>query len=254
MVALIGIAVAAVWVYVTLWFLLSLLLNRNDIADVAWGPGILVVALVGAWYAEFMGLSLLITILISIWALRLFVRIGMRNLHKSQDKRYLELARSWGKWFLFRSYLQVFLLQGFLMVLVAYPALHVAYFGGVVSPLLYVGLVVWFIGFFFESVGDYQLDQFLGDAGNKGKIMRYGLWRFTRHPNYFGEVTQWWGIFLMVCLVPFGWWALISPLTITWLILFVSGIPMTEKPFEGNPEFQEYKKKTSPFFPWIPKS
>lgn len=252
MVALISVAIAAVWVYVTAWFLVSLVLKRNDVADVAWGPGIFVVALIGGWFAGFSGLSLLLTVLIGVWALRLSLRIGMRNFRKSQDARYIALSESWGKWFLVRSYLQVFLLQGFLMLLVGYPALHVAFFGGEVGVLVYLGLAVWALGFFFEAVGDYQLDRFLGNPANKGKIMRYGLWKYTRHPNYFGEVTQWWGIFIMVCTVPFGWVALISPLTITWLILFVSGIPMTEKPFAENPEFQEYKKKTSPFFPWIP--
>lgn len=253
MVALVGIAIAAVWVYVTAVFILSLILKRNDIADVAWGPGIFIVALVGLWYSGGGTLSVLLTVLIGVWAARLFLRIGARNLRKKEDARYVELAHSWGKWFLPRSYLQVFFLQGALMLLVGYPALHVAFFGGELNVFIYIGMVVWSIGFFFEAVGDYQLDRFLGNPDNRGKIMQYGLWKYTRHPNYFGEVTQWWGIFCMVVTVPFGFVALISPLTITWLILFVSGIPMTEKPFADNPEFQEYKKKTHPFFPWVQK-
>ncbi|XKT74890.1 MAG: DUF1295 domain-containing protein [Patescibacteria group bacterium UBA2103] len=241
-----------VFVYVTIWFIVSLLLKRNDLADIAWGPGIFLVGLVGFFFSEG-GLSLLVTILMGIWALRLASRIAARNLKKKEDKRYIELAKTWGRWFLLRSYLQVFLLQGLLMIFVGYPALHIAAFGSEMSVLVYVGLGLWLVGFFFEAVGDYQLDQFLSKEENRGKIMRYGLWKYTRHPNYFGEVTQWWGIFLMVVSAPFGLVAFISPLMITYLILFVSGIPMLEKMFEGNPEFEEYKKRTSAFFPWFRK-
>ena len=248
--SLLGITVFVVAIYVTLWFFLSLILKRNDLADIAWGPGIFLVGLVGYFFSEG-GISLLLTILMGTWALRLALRIGLRNLKKKEDRRYKELAASWGRWFLLRSYLQVFLLQGLLMIFVGYPALHIASFGSEVSLFVYLGLAIWFIGFFFEAVGDYQLDQFLGNPQNKGKIMRYGLWKYTRHPNYFGEVTQWWGIFVMVVFSPLGLIAIVSPLMITYLILFVSGIPMLEKGFLGNPEFEEYKKRTSAFFPWF---
>lgn len=239
-----------VFVYVTLWFFLSRLLKRNDLADIAWGPGILLVGIVGYFFSQ-TELSLLLLVLMCVWGIRLGLRIGLRNLKKKEDARYIELSKSWGRWFSIRSYLQVFLLQGLLMLVVGYPALHIAMFGGEVSALVYVGIIVWCVGFFFEAVGDYQLDTFLKKSENKGRIMKYGLWKYTRHPNYFGEVTQWWGIFLMVVMSPLGLIALISPLMITFLILKVSGIPMTEKIFEGNIEFEEYKKKTSPFFPWF---
>jgi len=244
------VALVAVFAYVTFWFFLSRILRRNDLADIAWGPGILLVGIVGYIYSG-SELSLLVLGLMSVWGLRLGFRIGLRNLKKKEDARYIELAKSWGKWFLLRSYAQVFLLQGFLMVVVGYPALHLAMFGGDISTLAYVGVSIWALGFFFEAVGDYQLDAFLKNPENKGRIMKYGLWKYTRHPNYFGEVTQWWGIFLMIVSSSLGLVAIISPLMITFLILKVSGIPMTEKIFEGNVEFQEYKKKTSPFFPWF---
>jgi len=109
------------------------------------------------------------------------------------------------------------------------------------------------MGFYFEAVGDYQLRTFTKDPSNRGKIIRSGLWRFTRHPNYFGEVVLWWGILLIALSAPNGWVALIGPVTITFLLLQVSGIPMLEKKYEGNPEFEEYKKRTSAFFPLPPK-
>ena len=253
MITVLGAAIGVVFVYTTLGFVISRILKRNDIADIMWGPGILLVGIVGFLFSDGGVLSVLLLILMTIWGIRLGLRILLRNLKKKEDKRYVELASSWGRWFVLRTYLQVFLLQGLLMIVVGYPALHLAVFGGDVSPLVYVGFVVWLVGFLFEAIGDYQLDQFLGNKENKGRVMRYGLWKYTRHPNYFGEVTQWWGIFLVVVLVPWGFVAIISPLMITYLILYVSGIPMLEKAFDDNEEFQEYKKKTSPFFPWFVK-
>lgn len=164
------------------------------------------------------------------------------------------MAEKWGKWTLLIRYLQVFVLQGALMLVIGYPFIHASvYDTGGFGILALIGLFVWIAGFIFEAVGDHQLDEFLKKPENKGKIMKYGLWKYSRHPNYFGEVTMWWGIFIILLEVPFGVWAIISPLLITFLILKVSGIPMLEKMFEGNPEFEEYKKTTSAFFPWFPR-
>jgi steroid 5-alpha reductase family enzyme len=116
-----------------------------------------------------------------------------------------------------------------------------------------LGVTVWLAGFCFEAFGDWQLLQFIRTPANKGKLMTSGLWRYTRHPNYFGEVTLWWGIWLMALSVPGGWLTVVGPLTITTLILKVSGIPMLEKPYEDRADFQAYKRRTSAFFPLPPK-
>jgi len=146
------------------------------------------------------------------------------------------------------------MLQGALMVLIASsvifinlnPARGLTIFDA-------TGLAVWCVGFFFESAGDFQLFQFKKDPGNKGKVMRYGLWKYTRHPNYFGEATMWWGIFIMALSIKGGFVAVISPLAITFLLLKVSGIPMLEKKMAETQEgYTEYMKNTSPFFPWFP--
>lgn len=242
-----------IWGFVTVWFGVSLLLKRNDVADVAWGLGIVVVTITGLLLGERDATSILVTTLVIVWGLRLGIHIGMRNSKKGEDPRYAQWRRDWGKWFVVRSYAQVFLLQGVLMIVVGYPALHAAMYGTHLTLLAYLGVAVWAFGFFFESVGDYQLMRFISKPENKGKIMKYGLWRFTRHPNYFGEVTQWWGIFLIVAGLPYGLVSIISPIAITFLILKVSGIPMLEKQFEGNVEFEEYKKRTSAFFPFPPR-
>lgn len=247
---------AVIWIYVTVWFIISLILKRNDVADIAWGAGIVLVGLVGFLYQEPKTAAMqLAMLLVAVWGLRLSTRIFLKNKGKGEDSRYKAWRESWGKWFYLRSYGQVFLLQGALMIVIGYPLLHLGVFdtGGELGLLHILGAALWAVGFFFEAVGDYQLDRFLAKEENKGRIMKYGLWRYSRHPNYFGEVAQWWGIWLIVLSVPFGFWAIISPLAITFLILKVSGVPMLEKQFAGNPEFEEYKRTTSIFFPLPPK-
>jgi steroid 5-alpha reductase family enzyme len=117
-----------------------------------------------------------------------------------------------------------------------------------------LGVLLFALGFFFEAVSDWQLTVFKKGGANKGKIITHGLWRFSRHPNYFGEATLWWGIFLIGFGSPFGLYGVISPLAIAFLLLKVSGIPMLEVKYQGNPEFEAYKARTNAFFPWFPKS
>lgn len=242
--------------FVTFLFVISVFLKRNDIADVAWGTGIFLVALSSYLLNEDKStLNLAITILIGLWGFRLSLRILLRNLKKDEDFRYKKWREEWGRIFYLRSYLQVYLLQGFLMLVVGYVAIHANQYGekGELGYFFLAGLIVWIIGYFFETVGDWQLDKFIGSKPAPGEIMQSGLWKYSRHPNYFGEVTMWWGLWLMVATLPFSYIALVSPLAITFLILKVSGIPMLEKKFEGNPKWEEYKKVTSAFFPLPPK-
>jgi steroid 5-alpha reductase family enzyme len=241
--------------FVSALFMLSLIVRRNDIADIAWGIGIFLVALVSFLHVETAGpLQYALLVLAGLWGGRLSVRILLRNLKKEEDYRYKKWREEW-RWFYLRSFLQVYLLQGFLMIVVGYSFVHAGLFPSesAVGWLQWVGVAVWSVGYFFEVVGDWQLDKFLADESNRGKIMQTGLWRYSRHPNYFGEVTMWWGIWLMVAQLPFGLVTLISPIAITILIFRVSGIPMLEKKFAGNPEFEAYKQRTSVFFPLPPK-
>lgn len=241
--------------FVTALFVLSLLIKRNDIADVAWGTGIFIVAIISYFYGDRNDLALITTALAGLWGVRLTLRIFLRNRKKSEDFRYKKWREDWGKLFYIRSFLQVYLLQGFLMVVVGYPFVHMTVFGNnseiVITSL--VGLALWLIGFFFETVGDWQLDRFIASKTTPNQVLSSGLWKYTRHPNYFGEVTMWWGLWLMIASTPVSYIALISPVMITFLILKVSGIPMLEKSFSNNPNFQEYKKRTSAFFPLPPK-
>lgn len=247
---------ASIFVYMTLLYGVSLLLKRYDIVDIAWGIGFIILAWIGFFFQpESTPRMVLITALITLWGLRLSIHILLRNKGKKEDHRYAQWRKEWGKLHMVRAYFQVFLLQGFLMLMVATPVYFASASSGTPLNILdFTGLGVWTLGFIFESIGDYQLSRFKQDPANKGKIMTTGLWQYTRHPNYFGEVTQWWGIFLIALSATNGWYTIISPLLISFLILKVSGIPMLEKKYQGNPEFEVYKKRTSAFFPLPPKN
>lgn len=247
--------IVILFVYMSLWFVVSLIKKRNDVADVAWGLGFVLLAWTSFFLSGDSGMrGLLVNILVSIWGLRLAWHIHTRNKGKAEDYRYLAWRKEWGKWFYPRSYLQVYLLQGMFLFLIVMPVLLINKQAGAGLGLLdFIGVAVWLLGFFFESVGDAQLARFIKNPTNKGKLMQDGLWAYTRHPNYFGEVTQWWGLWLVALSMPSGVFAIIGPLTITFLILKVSGIPMLEKKMEENPEFADYKRQVSVLIPMLPK-
>jgi steroid 5-alpha reductase family enzyme len=242
--------------FVSSLFLLSVVIKRNDIADIAWGVGIALVAIVSYLTTQSSSpLPLILTILVTLWGVRLSLRILVRNIKKPEDFRYKQWRDEWGKWFYVRSFFQIYLLQGFLMVVVGYCTIHASMYSSFTALSFWtaIGVAVWCVGYFFEVVGDWQLDTYINSKPAPGQVLKTGLWRYTRHPNYFGEVTMWWGIWLIVAPLTQSYLALVSPLTITFLILRVSGIPMLEKRFAGNPNFEAYKATTSAFFPLPPK-
>ena len=248
------ILVLVLFVYMNLWFIFSLIKKRNDVADVAWGLGFVLIA----WTSFFLSHNfdmrgLAVCLLVSVWGLRLAWHIHSRNKGKLEDSRYLAWRKEWGKWFYLRSYLQIYLLQGALLFLIILPVLFINKNAGIaLGALDAIGVLIWICGFCIEAVGDAQLARFIKNTANKGRLMQRGLWAYTRHPNYFGEVTQWWGIWLVALSVPGGWFGIVGPITITILILKVSGIPMLEKKMEENPEFAQYKRRVSMFFPLPP--
>jgi steroid 5-alpha reductase family enzyme len=243
--------IAILLVYMSLWFVVSLIRKRNDVADVAWGLGFVLMTWASFFLSGDSGIrGMLVGVLVSIWGLRLAWHIHRRNKGKAEDYRYLAWRKEWGKWFYIRSYFQVYLLQGLFLFLIVSPVLLINKNAGPSLVLLdFLGVAVWLVGFYFEALGDAQLARFIKNPENKGKLMQSGLWAYTRHPNYFGEVVQWWGLWLIALSVPGAWLGIVGPMTITFLILKVSGVPMLEKKLEGNPEFAEYKRKTSIFIP-----
>jgi len=249
------IAAIIIFCYMTGLFIIALIRKDNSIADIAWGFGFVIVAWSTLWIVgNFYPRQLLACSLILIWGSRLSIRIFLRNRGRGEDPRYRKWREEWGSLFIPRSYLQVFLLQGVILLVNISPVLIInTTSDGNLNILDACGLLVWITGFIFESVGDYQLDHFLANPKNRGTIMDRGLWRYTRHPNYFGEITMWWGILIIALSAPYGWIGFVGPLTITLMIVFVSGIPMTERLMEKTPGFEEYKRRTSVLIPWFVK-
>jgi steroid 5-alpha reductase family enzyme len=258
-----------IWAYVSVGFVMSIIWKRNDIADVMWGPGILIAAvtavLASGESVRSAPLAYLTCVFIFVWAGRLAWQIGRRFLSKSnEDPRYADWRKSW-RFFRVRSYVQIFLLQGLLMILVSLAAVAATMYGDGAEyqpAVTFVGGLVFMLGLVFETVADMQLNAFAKSKTGKSEILTTGLWRYSRHPNYFGEVTAWWGL-LIIAIAPtiadptatnlaVALLALISPVTITILILKVSGIPMLEAKYAGNENFDAYKRRTSAFFPWFP--
>jgi len=241
--------------YCNFWFVISLIKKRNDVADVAWGLGFVVLAWASFLLTDQPTLQGgIVNMLVTLWGTRLAWHIGSRHRGKPEDSRYHAWRTEWGKWFFIRSYAQVFFLQGFLMYLIALPILIINQHPAVTLTIWDgIGVAVFGFGFLFEMVSDAQLARFIRNPQNKGKLMQSGLWRYSRHPNYFGEVTLWWGIWLIALGVTNGFFGIVGPLTITVLILFVSGIPLLEKKYAGRTDFEIYKKQTSIFLPLPPK-
>ena len=243
--------------YMNLWFVASLIKRRNDVADIAWGLGFIVLTWTSFFITDFESgvRGVLVGILVSVWGIRLAYHIYKRNKGKVEDYRYAAWRQEWGNWFYLRSYVQVYILQGVLLFLIVLPVLVINKNSNTYLTILdFLGLMIWIIGFFFESVGDKQLAVFIKNPENKGKLIKDGLWKYTRHPNYFGEVTMWWGIWIISLSADMVWFSVLGPLTITILILKISGIPLLEKKMKENPDFFEYAKKTNMFIPWFNKS
>lgn len=239
-----------------LW-LISLAVRDSSIVDIAWGP---LIFLIGLTYylalAEPVSRAHLIVALTGLWAIRLALHIGMRNLGHGEDFRYAAWRAQHPDTWWIRSYFKVFLLQGVIAWIVALPL-----FFAITSEtpagltlLDWAGLLVFAFGFLFEAIGDEQLRRFKADPANKGRVMNTGLWRYTRHPNYFGEAVLWWGLGLIGAATPLGWIGLVGPAIITFLLLRVSGVAMLEKTLRTTkPGYADYIARTPAFFPRVPK-
>lgn len=243
----------------TLLWLLSLVLKDASIIDIFWGPGFVI----QAWYYFFFVSpgpgnfrNVLLCLLVSIWGLRLALHIGIRNWGKGEDFRYQEWRKEGGKNYWWISFLRVFLLQGLLMwiigslLLVAQSEPRML----VITGLDGLAVLFWLVGFYFEAVGDWQLVKFKSNPANRGKVMNQGLWRYTRHPNYFGDALIWWGFSLFAVQVPQGIYFLFAPVLMTFLLVKISGAALLESTLiERRPQYADYIRKTSAFIPWFPK-
>jgi steroid 5-alpha reductase family enzyme len=240
-----------------LW-VVSLFLQNSSIVDIFWGTGFVIVGLV--YFSQtpdrFIIRKWLICILVTVWGLRLSWHVLRRNWKKPEDFRYQVWRKTAGSRWWWQSFFQVFLLQGFLLWLISIPLLaaQLSAAPGRLIILNWVAGGVWAIGFFFEAVGDWQLARFKANPANKGRVLQTGLWRYTRHPNYFGDATQWWAYYL-VAVSAGGWWTIFSPIIMTILLVRVSGVALLEKSLkEARPDYANYIQTTSAFIPWFPRS
>lgn len=255
MITIILTSAITVLVYMTSVFIVAQLKKDNSIVDIAWGPGFLLIALLQLIIkASPDTKDFILTGMIFIWALRLSIHIFLRSKGKGEDFRYANWRKDWGNKAVINAFVRVFMLQGIIMLVVALPIMIIFYnSSNSFSVVNFIGIGVFIFGFLFESIGDFELYQFKNNAKNKGKIMKSGLWKITRHPNYFGEAVLWWGIGIYSIGMQLFYIALIGPMVLNLLLVYASGIPLLEKKYEGKPEWEEYKKVTPAFIPWFGK-
>ena len=247
---------AALALMTAIWFA-SLVRRDVSIIDIFWGPGFAFVAWIYFSLGDQATLrQVLLPCLVTLWGLRLGLYIFWRGRNKGEDYRYAEMRQRWGIRFPFVSLGTVFWLQAVLLWLIAMPLLTVqrAPHSNQLGWLDGVGAALFAIGFFFEAVGDFQLARFKDNPANKGKVLDTGLWRYTRHPNYFGDAALWWGFWLISIAGGSSLWTVVSPILMNALLLKVSGVALLEKTIaERRPAYREYVESTPAFFPRPPK-
>lgn len=231
-------------------WLLSLVKKDVSFVDSLWSLFFLLAAAVFAAHTQpFSARGLLVLVLVAVWALRLSVYITARNWGQPEDYRYQAIRAANEPGFAFKALYIVFGLQGVLAWIIAVPLLPAIASTAPLGLLDFIAVALWLVGFVFEAVGDYQLARFKRQPENKGRVMDSGLWRYTRHPNYFGDFCIWWGFFLFAAAAG-AWWTIFSPLLMSFLLLRVSGVAMLEKTIENRrPAYADYIRRTNAFFP-----
>jgi len=246
-----------IFVMMTIIWLISVAITNVSIIDIFWGFGFVVLA--WTYYLLSDGdpqRKLLLTVLVTLWGMRLTLHLARRNIGKGEDYRYQNFRKRYGvDSYWWKSFFQAFMLQGTVMVIVAVPILAGQYADEPtgLTFLDILGTAVWGVGFLFEAFGDWQLAQFKSNPENKGKVLRSGLWKYTRHPNYFGDAVVWWGYFIIALSTPYGFLSFFGPLIMTFFLLRVSGVALLEKSLhKTKPEYEDYVRCTSAFVPMPP--
>jgi steroid 5-alpha reductase family enzyme len=254
---ILGLNLLAVAVMMIIGWIISLVTKNVTVVDSLWGIGFVLIAWITFGLADgYTGRKLLLAVLTTLWGLRLTAYLSWRNAGKGEDPRYGAWRARYGRRFWIVSLFNVFLVQALFMWAIALSL----QFGQIpaeparLTVFDVLGALLWMVGFGFESLGDWQLAHFKSDPGNKGKVMDRGLWAYSRHPNYFGEMLIWWGIFLITLAVPGGGWTVISPILISIVLIKITGVALTEKTIlERRPEYRDYIERTPTLFPWFPK-
>ena len=255
MAALIGLA--TILTVLTFVWVLSLRLQDASVADICWGLGFVMLAWLYCFLSPALTLrSWLIGAMTTLWGTRLSAHIFQRHHGKGEDPRYQAMRASHGSAFWWRSLFTVFWVQGAILWFVALPLLVAVRATQPVALTAVdgLGILLFAVGLGFEAVGDYQLERFRAEPLNRGTVLDRGLWRYTRHPNYFGDATIWWGMYAMAASTPRGWLTVLSPSLMMWLLMRVSGVTLLENALNASkPGYRAYVARTPAFFPWFPR-
>lgn len=252
-----GLNFSAVFLMMLIGWLISLKFRNVTVVDSLWGLGFVLIAWITfSLSGGFEDRKALIAILVTLWGMRLSLYLSRRNWGKGEDPRYGQWRQKSGERFWWVSLFKVFILQAVFLWTISL-VLQFGQFSSEPARLGWLDLLgtfIWLVGFFFEAVGDWQLARFKSNPANKGLVMDRGLWAYTRHPNYFGEFLIWWGFFVITFSSPDNWWTVISPVIVTFVLLKMTGIPLTENATKkSRPGYEEYVKRTRAFVPWIPR-
>ncbi len=251
-------SIAGILVLLHITFIAAAVKVNNSVADIAWGLHFVVIAHISFWLKSVMGeitwMQIIVLLMVTIWGTRLAIYIFLRNKGKSEDFRYVFMRDKFGDRPLANSYIKIFVMQGIWAFLISAPLIIIMGLkkNGFIW-LDWLGMAVWLIGFLFETIADSQLARFIRkEKKYSGHVIKTGLWKYSRHPNYFGEAMMWWGIFLIALTAKAGWLTFFGPFMINFLLVYISGVPPIEKKYMNYPDFVEYKKHTSRFIPWFP--
>ena len=244
----------AIGLFALLGWLLSLVRNNVTHVDSMWSLFFMLAAFIDAVFiADLTPRAIFILVLVSIWALRLCIYLTMRNWGPHEDHRYVEIRRNNQPNFAFKSLYIVFGLQAMLAWVISISLFGAVTSNVAINNLDYFGAALAILGLIWETLADWQLSRFKSKTSNKGKVLSTGLWRYSRHPNYFGECCVWWGFYILA-LASSAWWAIISPILMTLLLLKVSGVSLLESTIvERRPAYADYIKNTNAFVPGLPK-
>ena len=250
-------ALAVILILMSVLWIVSVIIKNVSIVDLFWGFGFVITSAFYFFKSDgYDSRKIILMTLVAIWGLRLSAYLAWRNYGKGEDFRYRNFRKKYGeKRYWWVCFFQVFLIQGILMWLISAPLLGAQFYGHdrTLNFLDYIGIILWLTGFMFEAGGDFQLAVFKASPDNRGKVLDKGFWRYTRHPNYFGDSSVWWGYGFM-CLAAGSYLPVSGTILMTILIIRVSGVVMLEKSLkEQKPQYREYIEKTSAFLPWFPR-
>ena len=247
----------AVLVMMFVGWLMSIIKKNVTLVDSLWGLGFVMIAWMTVWLTPDHGpRQTVMAVMVTLWGLRLSSHLSWRNWGHGEDPRYGQWRETSGERFWLVSLFKVFLLQAIFLWLIAL-SLQIGQMSPIPPRLTafdYAGIILWTVGFLFESVADWQLLKFKANPATKGQVMDRGLWAYSRHPNYFGEVLVWWGLFFMTLATPDSAWTIVSPVIITLVLLKMTGVPLTEKTIaRTRPGYADYVRRTNAFIPGRPR-